>query len=165
MRYVAGLLLITLLITGCGPKPPLPITQEPTPPIPAPPEPIQAPPPPPARPTPERVETRTLHRDQVRDRLLKVLNEEPDDPWESLKATLTAWLPYANRPDEVRWAEADLNGDGHQEMVVALPVVDGLAHIEGHGAALFVIYQIDGGFAIDRTSPMDLKAETEMMHP
>jgi hypothetical protein len=169
-------ILLVLTLTGCGlPKKGAPDT------VGVAPEPLLGqqskdrqtvtPPPDPAndtRPDLTRLSPRTLSRDEVRDGLIRLMNEPGGDPVEKLKALFGRPEHFGVNPEDiVPWLEADLNGDGSKEFVLTLPVTDpGTEEYQkGHKAALFVIHRKNGRYEVDRTVRMSDSAEDELMDP
>lgn len=107
----------------------------------------------------------SLTRDQVRDGLLRLLNEFGKKPDEVLNQLLAGPNSRLDRPDAVPYLKADLDGNGTEEYVVALPVTEPGSSLEGHGAALFVIYKQGNRYEVDRTDALPNRDEMQLMRP
>lgn len=103
-----------------------------------------------------------LSRDEVRDGLVRLLNEPGQDPDAALKVLFGHQDGRYYQEDTVPYRMADLDGDGADEYVLALPVSEPYSW---QGAALFVIYRRDGRYAVDRSDRMSDLAEHELMRP
>lgn len=110
---------------------------------------------------------RNLTRDQVQAGLTRLMNEPGPDPAERLRELLARPDLRVYRDDAVPWLAADLNGEGTEEFILALPVTDPGSpdYRQGMGAALFVIYRRDGGYGVDRSDPLPERLEIELMQP
>jgi hypothetical protein len=94
------------------------------------------------------------------------MNTGEGDPADKLRRLFMNSSRYSE--GATPWAEADLNGDGNQEYLLALAVTDDpgvSAFQKGQGAALCVIYRRDGRFAVDVTDRMSDRWEVQLMAP
>lgn len=150
MKQLAALLLIVAL-AGCSSVQTVPRAA--ATPLPA-----------PAEPELPRQPLSSLSRDEAAEVLVSLMNEPGKDPSQQLRS-LTERLPLDRT--SVPWLKADLDGDATPEFVAALPVTDPGAsdYRRWLGAALFVIYQKDGRWQVDRTDPMSEGAELRLMAP
>jgi len=142
-RSFATLLLISLMLAGCGTKPgapAVPAPQAPEPPAPEPPAPFGL----------LAVSNPTvLTMDQLSDMLARDLNEAGVPPAERLRAIFEGWYS-GGKPNIV---EVDLDGDHAAEIITAMRMGGNGRPLTGAGA-LFIIYKDGSQWAVDR-SPGD----------
>ncbi|MGE5676386.1 MAG: hypothetical protein ACM3XM_21315, partial [Mycobacterium leprae] len=155
-------LALSLILAGCGRSAPsVPAAESATqaPALQTPVAPVTPPPPPPQTWQPSPIPT----RDERRDQLLKLMNEAGADAAAKLKGYYAGSTPR-NTPF---LQAADLDGDGQTEYVLALPVFDDdrRRSMPNQGAALFVVYQVNGQWAVDRSEPMSEGVERNLMAP
>jgi|GEM_PF-1673927 len=164
MKRVVALLLVLLLgLVGCAknpvtpPAPPPPTAQSPEPVVPPPPDP---PPAPPSDPRPDLAvsEAGRLGRDALRETILRLL-EQPDG-WEYLKKTATGSPDV--RAETKPYLEADLDGDGKSELVLAMSVL-ARADFGSTGSVLVVISQRNGSPSVDLCPPLGDLDEVRLM--
>lgn len=106
-----------------------------------------------------------LNRDQLRDGLLRLMNGPGTDPGAKLAAVFERLGSHPYGPPDLPYAAADLDGNGNDEYVIALPVDDPRSALSEQSAAVFVIYHKGGQWAVDRTDPMSDHAEVQLMAP
>ncbi|MFO7173810.1 MAG: hypothetical protein DIU70_012740 [Bacillota bacterium] len=106
-----------------------------------------------------------LSRDEVRAGLLRLLSESGQDPEAALEKLTERWGLRGRDGSLVPYLKADLDGNGLDEYVLALPVTDPGTHRPRQGAALFVIYRQGDRFEVDRSDAMSDQAELELMQP
>ncbi|HYF80706.1 MAG TPA: hypothetical protein VD973_26650 [Symbiobacteriaceae bacterium] len=123
----------------------------------------------PADPRPDLLMYSDLSRAQLRDGLARLL-EAPGKARENLDRLRSRVVPVngMGRSDEIFWTEADLNGDGADEIIFTQDITDKespFSFLRGQGAALCVIYQKDGRWAADVTDPFEERLERDQMRP
>lgn len=167
MRGLAALLLV-LILTGCAVAEPRPAMQTEPPAE----EPVVPPSPPPAvggpvplpgepaRPSPSLAAYPFQSRAALRERLAERLNQSDRPALETVKEL----VQRQRREGVLPWLEADLNGDGRQEVVLALPVASDEFPDRGYAAgALVVIYQQGERYAVDVSESMGRTDELHLM--
>ncbi|MDF2628138.1 MAG: hypothetical protein K0R39_1969 [Symbiobacteriaceae bacterium] len=178
MQRLVAALVVAALIAGCsgaGKAPGAGAPGDPTGPAapgPAPsPSPVPDAPAAPTDPRPDLLiytDLSFLSRTRLRDGLARLL-EGPGDVRERLaKLRGRVVPPYRGRIDEIFWAEADLDGDGIDEIIFTQGITDEdnpNSSLRARGAALTVIYQKDGRWSADVSDPFGDVPEHQLMRP